>query len=934
MRVWRRVAVIGLAALAVLALGVYGARRMIVAHFAEELLARRGYPDASLEVVEVTPWRIRLAEVAANGLRAEAVTLHYDPLNALAGEIARIEIEAPRLALDLTGPKDAGASEVPVLPPIRIAAGELEVTLASGRIGLDVEAEFQTVPSGRIEGTASFDGRSDLGSLSGALRLGSDGGLSFELTTGLDAESPLWVELGLPAPQAGRLQSELSVTAASSTLKRRPESPSEWLSLATAHGLSGDLRLRLEDLRWPALERPFSLQLPLAFRSEAGTMEIALPSEVDLAGLPALQGHAADRAIPADLLRFLGGATTLTLGRDEGAAPVLRISPEANGGILLSFEGRAGIDAKERRRLAVSGRGQLMLDPKLRPGPYRVETLQATLQGFNVSGLAVGSGNFSGTVQGDAESLQAQGDLQATLRDLQIDPFGFGRAHIEGPIAIDAGPEGATAGLTGDGVLSWSDARSALAFALPNAHRFQLTRLRARQSGSEISYEAQADPGEMDLRIDDPDSPLDLRAAFQPVQIDGRWSEAQGLELEARIPVGRLAVPQLELEARDVLAIETFRPAAGIARVSVTVAELQRSGAEPALVPLALQGRLDHAGAPLTFTAAGSTATGIKLFELQGRHDLGDGGGRAEISLAEDLFGATPRPLSELSPAAPDITVTEGRVAAKARIAWRDGEFQGSGRLSLSEVGMKSSALSLDGLTGELAFAQLFPPQSEPGQSLTAKRLDLGETLKDLSARLSVSTQGPGRTLVIDIERAEARSILGPLSVTAGQAEPQSGRYRLPLRLADLDLSKLSDTAAIEGLAGEGRLSGLIPLEIFGSQLRITDASLSNRGVGVLRFRSEAASRALAAGGEPVELMLRALEDFRYDELKLSANTSDGEELELFITTLGQNPAVLEGHPFRFNIRLTSNLPQLVDVLRQGSGLTQGVLGKLWKFQQ
>ncbi len=126
----------------------------------------------------------------------------------------------------------------------------------------------------------------------------------------------------------------------------------------------------------------------------------------------------------------------------------------------------------------------------------------------------------------------------------------------------------------------------------------------------------------------------------------------------------------------------------------------------------------------------------------------------------------------------------------------------------------------------------------------------------------------------------------------------------------------------------------MIPLEVFGSELRIADASLSNRGQGVLRFRSEAASRALAAGGEPVELMLRALEDFRYEELKLSANTSDGEELELFITMLGQNPAVLEGHPFRFNIRLVSNLPQLVEVLQQGSGLTQGVLGKLWKFRQ
>ena len=933
MRVWRRVAVIGLAALAVLALGAYGARREIVARFAEELLARRGHPDAVLQVVDVTPWRTRLAEVAADGLRAAAVTLHYDPLKVLRGEFTRIEIEAPRLALDLTHPGDAGTFEIPVLPPIRIAAGELEVTLASGRIGLEVEAELQTAPGGRIEGTASFDGRSDLGILSGKLRLGNGDGLALELAAVLGAESPLWSELGLPAPQAGSLLGELSLAAAPSGLDRTPESPAEWLRLAAADRLTGDLRLRLEDLHWPELEQPLSLQVPLAFHSEADGLEIALPAEVDLAGLPALQALAGDQAIAADLLQFLGGATKLSLDKGEGAAPLLRMSPEADGGVLLSFEGRAGIEAEDRRRLGVSGRGHLTLDRALHPGPFRVEALQVALQDLNVSGRAVESAGFSGSVQGDAGSLQAKGDLQAALRDLQIDAFGFGSARFEGPVSIDVGPEGATAELTGDGVLSWSDARSALAFALPEAHRLQLTGLQARQSGAEISYEAEADPGEMSLRIDDPDTPLDLRAAFEPVQIAGRWSEAQGLELEARIPVRRLAVPQLELEAREVLAIETVRPAAGIARVSVTVAELHQTGAEPALSPLALQGRLDHAGAPLTFTAAGSTVTGIELFELQGRHDLGDGRGRAEVSLAEDLFGAAPQRLPELAPAAPDLAVTGGRVAAKAEIAWRDGEFQGTGRLSLSEVGMKGPALTLEGLTGELAFTQLFPPRSKPGQSLTARRLDMGETLNDLSARFAVSTQGPGQTLVIDIERAEARSILGPLSVTGGRAEPQSGRYRLPLHLTDLDLSRLSETAAIDGLAGEGHLSGLIPLEISESQLRIADASLANRGVGVLRFRSEAASRALAAGGEPVELMLKALEDFRYEELKLSANTSDGEELELFITMLGQNPAVLEGHPFRFNIRLASNLPQLVEVLRQGSGLTQGVLGKLWKFQ-
>ena len=933
MRAWHRVAIICLAALAVLALGVYSARRAIVAHFAEELLSRRGYPDAVLKVVEVTPWNARLTEVAAAGLQAEAVTLHYDPLKVFAGEVSRIEIEAPRLALDLTGPGTAGAIKIPLLPPVRITAGQLEVILSSGRIRLDVEAEIETLPEGRVVGEASFGGKSSLGRLNGKLRLDSDGGLALDLAAGLAAESPIWAGLGLPDPKTGSLDGELSLTAAPGPLDRLPNSPAQWLQLAVASGLAGELHLQLGDLHWPELDKPVALELPLTFRSDTSSLEIALPPKIEPAALPDLNALAGDQAILADLLRSLAGATKLSLSDNAAARPSFRLTPAPEGGGTLSFDGNLGIETADRQRLNVSGHARLALDLALRPGPFRIDGLQTTLQDLTLGGQAVESAGFRGSLWGDDETLAAEGNLEATLRDLRIDSFGFERTRIEGPVVIEAGPEGAAIALSGDGSLSWDGARSDLALALPKTHRLDLTGLRAKSRGGALHYEAEADPGEMTLRIDDPEGPLELQSSFQPVKIAGSWSEAEGLEMKARIPLRRLAIPQLELEAREVLAVETLRPAADTATVAVTVAELRQTGAKPVIAPLMVVGRLDHADSPLTFVAAGSTAAGAKLFELQGRHDLDNGSGRAAVSLTKDFFGSTPWRLRELAPVAPDLTISQGRIMGEAQIAWRGGKLEGSGRLGFSEVALTRPALSLEGLEGELVFAELFPLRSEPQQSLTAKRLDLGETLRDIRARFAVSAQGPEQTLVIDIERADARSILGPLSIIGGRAEPQSGHYRLPLQLADLDLRKLSETAAIEGLAGEGHLAGKVPLEISGQRLRVHDASLANRGAGVLRFRSETAARALAAGGEPVELMLRALEDFRYEELKLSAKTADGEELELFITTLGKNPAVLEGHPFRFNIRLTSNLSQLIRVLQQGRGLSQGVLGKLWRFQ-
>ena len=143
MRVWRHVAVFTLTLFAVLALGAYAARHEIVAYVAKDLLSRPGQPDAVLEVVEVSPRRSRLAEVASAGLTAEAITLHYDPLAVLSGEISQIEIEGARFELDLTRPGGDGAFEVPTLPPVQVKAGQLALLLPQGRIQLAVEAALR-----------------------------------------------------------------------------------------------------------------------------------------------------------------------------------------------------------------------------------------------------------------------------------------------------------------------------------------------------------------------------------------------------------------------------------------------------------------------------------------------------------------------------------------------------------------------------------------------------------------------------------------------------------------------------------------------------------------------------------------------------------------------------------------------------------------------
>ena len=73
-------------------------------------------------------------------------------------------------------------------------------------------------------------------------------------------------------------------------------------------------------------------------------------------------------------------------------------------------------------------------------------------------------------------------------------------------------------------------------------------------------------------------------------------------------------------------------------------------------------------------------------------------------------------------------------------------------------------------------------------------------------------------------------------------------------------------------------------------------------------------------------LAVRALNDFRYQQLSMTlAKGYDGEGT-VGIRLEGANPAVLEGYPFVFNITLSSNFDRLNRLLEESLGAADRVL--------
>jgi hypothetical protein len=87
-------------------------------------------------------------------------------------------------------------------------------------------------------------------------------------------------------------------------------------------------------------------------------------------------------------------------------------------------------------------------------------------------------------------------------------------------------------------------------------------------------------------------------------------------------------------------------------------------------------------------------------------------------------------------------------------------------------------------------------------------------------------------------------------------------------------------------------------------------------------------------GGEQVDLMMRALRDFRYDEFSTGVDMTEAGYVRLRLTMQGYNPAVLEGYPFRFNITLEGNAKPFLEALTESGRITGRLLSRDWLLRQ
>ena len=249
---------------------------------------------------------------------------------------------------------------------------------------------------------------------------------------------------------------------------------------------------------------------------------------------------------------------------------------------------------------------------------------------------------------------------------------------------------------------------------------------------------------------------------------------------------------------------------------------------------------------------------------------------------------------SDLSPILNLATEVSGSLSLAGDLALNSNQTNGQARLDLTDFGFTINDIPFQNVNLALEMDQLAPPRSRPGQRLTAAEIDPGVPLRDVSAQFQLL---PGTPVKLKVEQATFDALAGRFRLRDTVIDPAAERQEATLEVLDLDLAELLRLYPVEGLTATGLLKGQVPFRIDSGQVAIGEAELAAQGPGLLQFRSPGAQQALASGGEPVELMLQALEDFQYETLSVTAVKDLDHNTELRIEILGNNPNVFRWLP-------------------------------------
>lgn len=354
----------------------------------------------------------------------------------------------------------------------------------------------------------------------------------------------------------------------------------------------------------------------------------------------------------------------------------------------------------------------------------------------------------------------------------------------------------------------------------------------------------------------------------------------------------------------------------------ILLSELQ-SDIMPALLPKA------SASLSIDGNKARGTGTlfiaGQPAINVTAEHDAQNNQGEASFALiAIDLSTPSSAVTATLSLLPSNLALASGTVQGDAKIQWelRDEQwwYGGPSRLAIDKLSgyMENTTfinVSTELLTQVSTGARV---QSTAPLTLTIEQIDPGIPVSDIHASYQFDTQDTTLALA-DIS---ARIFNGTVSTPSVLLDWSNPDTRVNLTLERVDLARVLQLGAYEGVKATGLISGDVPLRYHAGVVSVSNGTLkAELPGGSIRYSALGGQ----SGNASLDLVNQALSNYQYNVMEAAASYGEDGELSLAVKLQGQNPDMNAGQKINLNLSITDNIPKLLESLQSSRNITDAL---------
>ncbi|MGD2132941.1 MAG: YdbH domain-containing protein [Maricaulaceae bacterium] len=399
-----------------------------------------------------------------------------------------------------------------------------------------------------------------------------------------------------------------------------------------------------------------------------------------------------------------------------------------------------------------------------------------------------------------------------------------------------------------------------------------------------------------------------VAAAFDALEVT--VADASGRRLSAGVEDLSLTAPVLlgRIEGADGVLDLSYDAAGAIVDGSATLTSARYQDTAPlarfAAATLSAQAAID----------AGVATGALEVVDMQGRelaradfrHALAEGAGEAAFATPDFAFARRGYQLSDVFPVLQGVIVdASGGARASGAMAWSDAGLSGEAEISLDDLSFDTRYGRIEGLDTRFEIADLFGLRTGAPQEVRVALIDSGAPLQN--GVFSIELPGGAAVRIVDgrFPFAGGELLVEPAEIRWGEPEPG-----FDLVVEEVDLEALNALLRPPNLYVTGVVNGRLPIVARERSVYIVGGELISTGAGLIAYTGRKPSE-VEARAESIELAFDALENFHYDQLRMTLDGDVAGWLDIGFHFDGHNPDVYDGYPFVFNLNASAEFAAL-----------------------